>query len=540
MKKEIFINSGSNETRIAILEESKLTEFFTESSENERNVGDIYFGKVAKVMKGIRAAFIDIGFSQDAFLHFSDITTSDEYYTLLGEDEIDEVDDDDDDEEVKEPPKVQSKDQPKDQQRKPQGRRDNKKFDKNPDVNLTRGQDIIVQITKEPVANKGVRVTSKVSLPGRYLVLMPFHRKIGLSRKIYNSKERYRLRKIVKTALPKGYGLIIRTVASGKDDNLILDDLNKLLVTWSEIENKVKSQKPPTIVYKDVSTTSSVVRDLFKEDVTKIVIDSKKLFRDIKTSLEETSPGFVKKLDLYTGTQPLFDLYNIERQLDSSLNKKVWVKGAGYIIIETTEAMTVIDVNSGKYARSSNQEVNSLNTNIEASKEIVRQLRLRDIGGIIVIDFIDLYEEKSRRKLYDEIRKEFRKDRAKSTILPMSEFGIVQITRQRIRQSILHRVYDTCPLCKGTGTVLSRTSFLTNLERWIQRYKGGHSVHPLTLKVNPIVEAYLIHGLFSRIRKLSFKYKLRMKVVGDSEVALDDFRFISKKTGEDVTEEFSM
>jgi ribonuclease G len=540
MKKEIFINSGSNEIRIAILEESKLTEFFTESSENERNVGDIYFGKVAKVMKGIRAAFIDIGFSQDAFLHFSDITTSDEYYTLLGEDEIDEVDDDDDEEEVKEPPKGQSKDQPKDQQRKPQGKRDNKKYDKNPDVNLTRGQDIIVQITKEPVANKGVRVTSKVSLPGRYLVLMPFHRKIGLSRKIYNSKERYRLRKIVKTALPKGYGLIIRTVASGKDDNLILDDLNKLLVTWSEIENKVKSQKPPTILHKDVSTTSSVVRDLFKEDVTKIVIDSKKLFRDIKTSLEETSPGFVKKLDLYTGTQPLFDLYNIERQLDSSLNKKVWVKGAGYIIIETTEAMTVIDVNSGKYARSSNQEVNSLNTNIEAGKEIVRQLRLRDIGGIIVIDFIDLYEEKSRRKLYDELRKEFRRDRAKSTILPMSEFGIVQITRQRIRQSILNRVYDTCPLCKGTGTVLSRTSFLTNLERWIQRYKGSQTVHPLTLKVNPIIEAYLIHGLFSRIRKLSFKYKLRMKVIGDSEVALDDFRFISKKTGEDVTEEFSM
>lgn len=529
MKKEIFINSGSNETRIAILEESKLTEFFTESSENERNVGDIYLGKVAKVMKGIRAAFIDIGFQQDAFLHFSDITTSDEYYSLLGEDEIDEEDDDDDEEEVKEPPKGQ--------QKKPQGRRDSK-FSKNPDVNLTRGQDIIVQITKEPVANKGVRVTSKVSLPGRYLVLMPFHRKIGLSRKIYNSKERHRLRKIVKSALPKGYGLIIRTVASGKDDNLILDDLNKLLSTWNEIENKVKTQKPPTILYKDVSTTSSVVRDLFKEDVSKIVIDSKKLFRDIKASLEETSPGFVKKLDLYTGNQPLFDLYNIERQLDSSLSKKVWIKGAGYIIIETTEAMTVIDVNSGKYARSSNQEVNSLNTNIEAGKEIVRQLRLRDIGGIIVIDFIDLYEEKSRRKLYDELRKEFRKDRAKATILPMSEFGIVQITRQRIRQNILNRVYDTCPLCKGTGTVLSRTSFLTNLERWIQRYKGSHSVHPLTLKVNPIVEAYLIHGLFSRVRKLSFKYKLRIKVIGDGDVALDDFKFISRKTGEDVTEEF--
>lgn len=524
MKKEIFINSTSQEIRIAIAEDGKLAEFFTESPENERNVGDIYLGRVAKVMKGIRAAFIDIGFQQDAFLHFSDITTSDEYYSLLGEDaDVDEDDDDDEPEEKQPPPKKQGR---------------YSKGNRNQDVNLTRGQDIIVQITKEPVANKGVRVTSKVSLPGRYLVLMPFHRKVGLSRKIYNSKERYRLRKIVKSALPKGYGMIIRTVASGKDESLILDDLNKLLTTWNEIENKVKKLKPPQILYKDLSTTSSVIRDLFKEDVSKIVVDSKKLHREIKATLEENSPGFVKRLDLYTGNQPLFDVFNIERQLDSSLNKKVWIKGAGYIIIETTEAMTVIDVNSGKYAKSSNQEVNSLNTNIEAGKEIVRQLRLRDIGGIIVIDFIDLYEEKSRRKLYDELRKEFRKDRAKSTILPMSEFGLVQITRQRIRQNILNRVYDTCPICKGTGTVMSRMGFMTSLERWLQRYKGSSVIHPLTLKVNPVIEAYLKHGFISRIRKLSLKLKIRIKVEADSDLAFDEFRFISRKTKEDITEEF--
>jgi ribonuclease G len=533
MKKEIFINSTSNEIRIAITEDNKLAEYFTESSDNERNVGDIYLGKVAKVMKGIRAAFIDIGFQQDAFLHFSDITTSDDYYSLLGED----VDEEDDDEDQPEQSKENNSNQ-KGRGRNFKNTRQSGKPNRDTDINLTRGQDIIVQITKEPVSNKGVRVTSKVSLPGRYLVLMPFHRKIGLSRQIYNSKERARLRKLVRSVLPKGYGMIIRTVASGKDDSLILDDLNKLLATWDEIESKVKSQNPPALLYKDVSTTSSVVRDLFKEDVNKIVIDSKKLHRDIKTSLEESSPGFVKKLELYNGNQPLFDAFGIERQLDSSLNKKVWIKGAGYIVIETTEAMTVIDVNSGKYAKSANQEVNSLNTNIEAGKEIVRQLRLRDIGGIIVIDFIDLYEEKNRRKLYDELRKEFRKDRAKSTILPMSEFGLVQITRQRIRQSILNRVYDTCPLCKGTGQVMSRVSFLTMLERWIQRYKGSHSIRSLELRVNPILEAYLKHGIFSRVRKLSLKYKVRIKVTGDSDVALDDYKFYSRKTGEDITEEF--
>ena len=533
MKKEIFINSTSNEIRLAITEDNKLTEYFTESSDNERNVGDIYLGKVAKVMKGIRAAFIDIGFQQDAFLHFSDVSTSDEYYSLLGED----IDEDDDDEDQPEQPKDNNPNQ-KAKGRNPKNTRPQGKFNRDSEINLARGQDIIIQITKEPVSNKGVRVTSKVSLPGRYLVLMPFHRKIGLSRQIYNSKERARLRKLVRSKLPKGYGMIIRTVASGKDDSLILDDLNKLLATWSEIEGKVKSQKPPALLYKDVSTTSSVVRDLFKEDVSKIVIDSKKLHREIKASLEESSPGFVKKLDLYTGNQPLFDAFGIERQLDSSLNKKVWIKGAGYIVIETTEAMTVIDVNSGKYAKSSNQEVNSLNTNIEAGKEIVRQLRLRDIGGIIVIDFIDLYEERNRRKLYDELRKEFKKDRAKSTILPMSEFGIVQITRQRIRQSILNRIYDTCPLCKGTGQIMSRVSFLTMLERWIQRYKGSHSIRSLELKVNPVLEAYLKYGIFSRVRKLSLKYKIRIKVTGDSEVALDEYKFYSRKTGEDITEEF--
>lgn len=273
-------------------------------------------------------------------------------------------------------------------------------------------------------------------------MLIPFDRKIGLSKKIYNYKEKRRLRSIVRSALPKGFGVIIRTVAAGQEENLILDDLNTLVKQWNEIQSKLKTSKSPVLLHKDLSTTSSVIRDLFKGDIDKVIIDSKKLFRDVKLYLGETSPEFSDKVQLYDREQPLFDVYKIEEQLQESLQRKVWLKNGGYIIIEPTEAMTVIDVNSGKYAKHREQEINSLNTNLESAREIVRQVRLRDIGGIIVIDFIDLYDDKNRRRLYEEIKKEFRNDRAKTTILPVSDFGLVEITRQRIRQNILHSVSD--------------------------------------------------------------------------------------------------
>lgn len=513
MRKDILINSTSKEIRIAITEDGKLVEFFVESPDQNRNIGDIYLGKVAKVMPGIRAAFINLGFQQDAFLHFSDINYLDEMSNMLEDDT--ELDEDDDEPTQKE----------------------NSKEKLTPE-DLNRGQDIIVQITKEPVGNKGVRVTSKVSLPGRYLVLMPFNKKIATSKKIYQFREKQRLKKIIKSVLPKGFGVIVRTVALGQDENLILDDLNKLLKTWNEIEEKVKTQKSPSILYKDASTTSSVIRDLFKDDVSKILVDSKKLHKEISTYLELTSPDFVNKVELYNRNQPLFDAFNIERQILESLSKKVWVKGAGYIVIETTEAMTVVDVNSGKYAKNTEQEINSLNTNLEAGKEIVRQLRLRDIGGIIVVDFIDLYDEKNRRKLYEELKKEFRKDRAKASLLPMSDFGLVQITRQRVRQNILNRVFDTCPMCKGTGNVMSKTGFLTEIERWLQRYSASSGPIRLKLRVNPIISGYLRSGFISEIFKMNLKYRLWIKVENDTSLGLDEYKFISLSSNEDVTTEF--
>ncbi len=517
MKKVILINSIAEEVRIAITEDGKLAEYFLDTPDKDRNVGDIYLGKVGKVIPGIRAAFIDIGFQQDAFLHFSDIGSSlEEYSAIIGDDS--DIEEEDDDDEV------------------PSSNNNGRDSGKLP--NLERGQDIIVQITKEPVGNKGFRITSKVSIPGRYLVLIPFEKKIGLSRKIYNPKEKRRLRSIVKSTLPKGFGIIIRTVAAGQEENLILDDLNTLIQTWNEIQSKLKTAKAPHILHKDVSTTSSVVRDLFKEDISKVIIDSKKHYKDIKSYVDITSPEFSGKVEFYSGDQPLFDVYNIEKQIEESIERKVWLKNGGYIIIEPTEAMTVVDVNSGKYARHRDQEINSLNTNLESAKEIVRQIRLRDIGGIIVIDFIDLYDEKNRRRLYEDIKKEFKNDRAKVTILPVSEFGLVEITRQRIRQNIIHTVSDICQMCKGSGHVHSKSTFINRIERWITRYKGGNNGYSLLLRVNPLVKSYLASGLYSKLTQLRIKYLLMIKLEEDENLSLTDFRFYSPKLQKDITEEF--
>jgi ribonuclease G len=533
MRKEILINATSDETRIAITEDGKIAELFLETPETERNVGDIYLGKTGKVIPGIRAAFIDLGFPQDAFLHFSDISDSlDEYSSIIGDDS--DFDDEDDDEE-------EEQQQPQANGNRNFNRNGNRNGNRNSskDINLERGQDIVVQITKEPVGKKGFRVTSKVSIPGRYLVLMPFGSRIGISKKIYNSKEKRRLRSLVRSAMPKGFGIIIRTVAMNQDDKLILDDLNNLINTWNDISAKLKTEKPPYLLYKDASTLNSVIRDLFRDEVNKVIVDSKKLHKEIISYLEITSPEFLSRVQLYTGNQPLFDSFNVEKQIQETMRRKVWLKNGGYIIIEPTEAMTVVDVNSGKYAKSKDQEVNSLATNIEAAIEIVRQVRLRDIGGIIVIDFIDLYDDKNKKKLYEEVRREFRKDRAKVTVLPISDFGLCQITRQRIRQNIIHSVSDTCMMCKGSGRISSKAGFLTRLERILQRYKGGSNGFFITLRVNPYLKAYLESGFISSITKLSFKYFIWIKLEEDENLAFDDIKIISsKQNNKDVTEEY--
>jgi ribonuclease G len=525
MKKEIVINQNTDEIRIAITEDGKLSELFIENEEYERVVGDIYLGKVAKVIPGIKAAFIDLGFKQDAFLHFSDVgDQAEDMKALLGDDS--DIDDDEDEDEDEAP-----------QQKQPQRR--GRQLPK-----LERGQRIIVQITKEPVGNKGVRVTSKVSLPGRYLVFLPFENKVNASKQIQNMREKRRLKNIVRNyrnTRNLEFGAIIRTVAEDTDETALTEDLENLYNIWKDIEKQIKTGVPPALLYKDLTVTTGVIRDLFRDDVDKVLCDSKKLFKEIQSYVKINSPDLLNKLELYKGSKALFDIYGIEAEIHQTLGKRVPLKIGGHLIIEKTEAMYVVDVNSGKYAKSKDQETNSLKTNLDASREIVRQIRLRDLGGIICIDFIDVYDDKNKKKVYDELKKEFKKDRAKVTILPMSDFGLVQITRQRVRENVVRSITEQCPLCGGSGIIESSTNILTRIERWIKRYKLDKEKPSgkLILKVHPMVFKTLREGTISNMTKLSFKYLLRISLEEDAELAFQDFRFTTAKTGEDITARYS-
>ncbi len=543
MKKEIVINSTANEHRIAILEDGKLAELFVETPGKERNVGDVYLGRIAKVMPGIRAAFVDVGMAQDAFLHFSDVGSMDDYNALFEED-----DDDEDGEKKNDAAPVAAAEAaggtngapPQGETNGPRDyRRDqHRRVPTMQEVNLQKGQDILVQITKEPVGKKGVRVRSAISLPGRFLVLIPFDGKVGVSKKLSNFKEKRRLRKVVRSLLPKGFGAIIRTVADGKSDELLKQDLDELIKTWQSIEKSVKNEQAPALIYKDMNTTSSVIRDLFQDAVEHVVMDEKKLFKETRAYIQWMSPDLLNRLEYYKDREPIFDRYGIEKDIQALFSKKLWLKSGGYLFIEKTEAMTVIDVNSGRYAAKREQELNSLRTNLEASREICRQLRLRDIGGLVVVDFIDLDDEKNRKKVYDEMKKEMRRDRAKITVLPMTEFGLVQITRQRIRQSVMMNFSEACPTCGGTGLVQSKASTVNQIERWIKRFKSEKREFRLELQVNPAIAEYLSQGTISRLTKLQFKFFVKLKLLPETTLAADEFKFISIRQKKDITDQY--
>jgi len=510
---------------------------FVETANKEKLVGDIYLGKIAKVMPGIKAAFVDLGLGQDGFLHFSDIGSRFEEYSAMVADEgggqNEEIEDSEESETEGQESGGNGRNGAKQRQR---NRRENGRFR---NVLLQKGQDIIVQITKEPVARKGVRVTSEVSLAGRFLVLLPFDDKIGISKKISSFREKRRLRKMAQDLLPEGFGVIIRTVAEGRDDVSLRNDLEGLIKTWREIEQSVKTEKAPCLLYKDMATTSSVIRDLFSQEVERVTVDDRKLFKEITSYIKFTQPQLLEKIELHRERTPIFDRYGIEKELEASLNRKVWLKSGGYIIIEPTEAMVVIDVNSGRYAAKREQEQNSLRTDLEAAREVARQLRLRDIGGIIVVDFIDLDDERNKRKVNDELRKEFRKDRAKITVLPMTEFGLVQITRQRVRQNILHSFTETCPACSGTGLVRSKTTTINQLDRWLRRFKGETREWRIILRVNPELEESLITGTPSRLRKMMLRHFLMIHLETDPSIPLGEFKVFSRKQERDITGQYN-
>jgi len=515
MRKEIIINSSTLQNRVAITEDGVLADFFVDNPERGKMVGNVYLGKIARVLPGIRAAFVNIGLKHDAFLHFSDIGDTFEALQNLLEDEDVNLDDEDNEENDSAENEKKSKTRVIRQVPK-----------------LHKGQEMLVQIIKEPVENKGVRISTAISIPGRFCVLLPFDNKIGISKKIADYRERRRLKQIAKSILPDNYGLIIRTNAKEQEENAIASDLKFLLKTWNTLEEEAKNRKPPALVYNDVSTTISVIRDLFSPDVSRVFIDSKKIYKEIRGYVEFIQPELINRIQLYKEDQPIFDAFKIEEQIKTLLGRRVPLPSGGYIIIEHTEAMSVIDVNSGRYAAKKEQELNSLKTDLEASREIVRQLRLRDIGGLIVVDFIDLEDDKNRKKVYDELRKEFKKDRAKIAMLPMTDFGLMQITRQRIGSNLVQSMYEPCPYCGGTGLLTKKSNLVHDFEEWLKKYKNEGKAKSLTLTVHPSLGRKLKDGKISLLTKMQFKNFIRIKLIEDEKMSPQIFEIRATKNDE--------
>jgi ribonuclease G len=475
---------------------------FVERPDNQRMVGDIYKGKVSRVLPGMQAAFISIGMEQNAFLHFSDVSDATPQFLV----DLDEKEDEENN--------------------------NSPKFDAAKD--LKNIKEIVVQIMKEPIGGKGSRVTSQISIPGRFAVLMPNQRSIGVSRKISNYKEKRRLRNLARQILPKNFGLIIRTVAEGKSDKEISNDINTLITIWAKIEKHIQEVKAPALVYKDMGMATSIMRDLFTSDVTRVVVDSRKLMREISSYVKHVAPTLRHKIEYHKGRKPIFDHFGIEDELRKSMQSKVWLKNGACIVIEQTEALVSIDVNSGKFIGKKDHETNSLKINLVAAREIARQARLRDLGGLIVIDFIDVLQPENKRRIYSEIKREFHKDRSITKIEELSRFGLIEMTRQRIRPSVLNAISEECPRCEGSGLIPSMPSVISDIERWIQRYRAGRGDRRITLRVPMGIFNYLNDGKFSRRLQLMWKYWIKLSLFKDDALDTRQFKVFDKKNEKEI------
>lgn len=517
MKNQIIIHSSGNQTRIALLENNELAQLFIESEENQRTVGNIYVARVHKVLSGIRAAFIDMGTPKDAFLHFSDAGDHlDEYITKLnGPDAI--------------PSNV----------RKDVANKENlSNIEKQIMAGkmLRTGQKLLVQIVKEPIGSKGPRISTDITIAGRFLVLIPMGDYIAVSKKIGHYKERRRLKGILNNMVPDGFGVIVRTVAKGQDKKSLEDDLRSVLKKWEQIVDKLEDAKPPALLYRDLNMTESLIRDLFAKNYDRVLIDDPDLYKQIKGYVSQIAPQMVPNVQLYKGKEHIFDYMKIAHDVNSIFSPRVRMKSGGYLIFEQTEAMYVVDVNSGPYAAKKRQEDNSLKTNLEAAREIAKQLRLRDIGGIIVVDFIDLRDDKNRKKIYDELKKEFVKDPAKTNVIGMSDFGLVQITRQRIRPSVVNSVSKVCPVCGGSGNVVTKDTILTDLETWLSKFKHNTNYRAVDIYVNPYLRSVLTKGVFSTRWKWMARFRIKISLIGDETVSMNEFRATLVGSDIDITD----
>lgn len=506
---ELIIRSGDGEVNIALLENKGLVEYHNEKLDKGFNVGDIFLGRIKRLVPGLNAAFVDVGYEKDAFLHYHDLgpkATSLQKYISDG---------------------ITSK----------SNNASLKDFTILPDIDkngkidqvLKANRYLIVQIAKEPISTKGPRLTCEISLAGRYLVLVPFSDRISVSQKIKSRDERERLRRLISSIKPKNFGVIVRTVAENKKVAELDSDLRGLIKKWDDCYDNFTSTRPPKKVLGELDRTNAILRDLLNANFNQIVVDSEELYKEVCQYLRTISPESEKIVKHYKGKSDIMDHFGIEKQIKSLFGKHVTMKTGAYLVIEHTEAMHVIDVNSGNTAKSEkSQESNALRVNIEAAEEVARQLRLRDMGGLIVVDFIDMRQAENRKKLHEELKKFMSADRAKHQVLPVSRFGLVEITRQRVRPEMDIKTAEVCPTCNGTGEVQASITVIDEIESNIRNLMEEQKAKNITLAVHPFVGSFIKQGMFSYQRKWFKEYRKWIKVESKTAMTLLDYEFLDK------------
>lgn len=511
MTSEVVIDVQQKDVSIALLEDKRLVEYQCEPRAVSYSVGNIYIAKVKKLMPGLNACFVDVGYERDAFLHYLDLGNQfNSFEKYLKQVESDRK---------KLYPFAKATRLP------------DLKKDGSVQNTLKVGQEVLVQIVKEPISTKGPRLTGEISFAGRYLVLMPFGDKVSVSSKIKSSEERARLKQLINSIRPKNCGVIVRTVAEGKRVAELDAEMKILNKRWEEALTKVqKTQQRPQLIFEETGRAVALIRDLFNPTYENIYVNDESIFNEVKHYVAMIAPDKADIVKLYTGKVPIFDNFNVTKQIKSSFGKTVNYKHGAYLIIEHTEALHVVDVNSGNRSHSDNgQEANALDVNLGAADELARQLRLRDMGGIIVVDFIDMNLAEDRQLLYERMCKNMQKDRARHNILPLSKFGLMQITRQRVRPAMDVNVEEICPTCFGKGKIKSSIIFTDQLESKIDRLVNKIGVKTFYLHVHPYVAAYINKGVLSLKRKWQLKYGLGVHIVPSQKLAFLQYEFYDNK-----------
>jgi ribonuclease G len=494
---EIIINATPQQIRVALLEEGQVAEIYIERRKHRGIVGNIYKGRVTKVLPGMQAAFVDIGLKKDAFLYVLD------FYDLE-EDESDEIADDE--MEVEIPKRL-------------------RRSDRRPAIQdlLHRDQEVLVQISKEPLGTKGARVTSHISLPGRYLVYMPTVDHVGVSRRIKSHAERSRLRKLIKDLKPPTGGFIVRTAGEGRSESDLKSDTEFLTRLWETVRKKSEGIRAPTLVHEDLNLVLRTVRDAFTDNTSKLVIDSEEEFQRVVEFTESVMPHLADRIRLFVKDIPIFDHYGIEAELEKALQRKVWLKSGGYLVIDRAEALVAIDVNTGKFVGKKNLEDTIVKTNLEAAKEVARQIRLRDLGGIIIVDFIDMENEDNKKRVVNALENELLYDRARTNVLELTELGLVQMTRKRVRESLKQILYQPCPYCKGQGFIQSEETICYEIQSAIQRLVSTTEKKDILVRAHPVINAMLRGEERQIVESIEVAYTRKIRIQDDESLHQEQF-----------------